>query len=129
MTTGDMDLFFIPWVLVGRETFDGMKYYHSPRVLEELVLAIKDGRIDKIQLDWKGWEVREFDIPDIYVRSFIDACSKKGKKNNRRIEKFSEEIYETILSLVEEVGYIDDDYDEEDYADDWWKRGDDMQWE
>ncbi len=113
--TGQGDgLFLIPWVLAGRESRGKMRYYHKPNLLEELTLALKDGRMNRFNLEGKGWEVKEFDIPEIYIKSFIEVCSTAKKK---KIEKYAEEIYGAVLGLVEDEEDYYGDFENYDSAD------------
>jgi len=121
----------IPFVLIASVINGKFLHCYSPKDLEDRVLQLKEGRVDFDWLTEGGWEIREVDVPEIYVGKFIKKCSSKNKK---KIRKYAREILEYADDYFAEfrremLGHLEPEfedysdlyYKEEDEPGDWWK--------
>jgi len=140
----DVEFLYVPFVLISFQSTLGNEPSHIWDVndLSKVSLAVKDGRLSRKNLENKGWQVEEIDIPNRMVELFNDFCfrdkseKKIVNKANRIFNLAQKQIdYEYEGSFrsfnetnenLENKSYrdsYDGMYDEEDYMDDWWKRG------
>lgn len=105
LTRSDRELYYVPRVLFAH------KYLHScnsrfvfkyePRLLQRIPNLIKEGKINLDSLNFKEWEATEVEIPQKYVRSFIDACFFSGKK--KVIKKMARSLCEFLRETAEGI--------------------------
>ena len=97
LTKNRRNVFIIPRVLAGIESKGIINYNYNPKFLKKLGEGFLEGKISRELAEEKGWKVREFDIPDIYVQGFIYACQNEDKD---KIERCAEEIH---IHVAEEI--------------------------
>jgi len=135
----DREFLYIPFVLFSYCSADSIYVTHrwDKEILSKLTLMIREGKLTKNKLEDSQWSVEEIDIPDRIIEKFTDSCFRR-KKEQRLITK-ADRIFNWVQdhmeyeennhsNLKETKTYrdsYDGMYDEEDYRNDWWKRGED----
>ena len=122
----DREAFWIPKVIAGvsfikENGTKKIRYYHSPSVLEQISLAVSEGRIRRDDFLSQGWEIYECEVPDMYLKGLIEVCNKGDKE---KIRQYSREILEYIREVAMETGSL-----EEDYSDYWWRKSKEWEWD
>ncbi|VVB78428.1 Uncharacterised protein [uncultured archaeon] len=141
----DVEFLYVPFALISYLPTISKDPVHiwDENILSKLTLDIKEGRLSKRNLEKKGWQIEEIDIPYRMVELFNDFCFRK--KSDKKITNKANRIFNLARRLIdyEYEGSLssssdnhtphaykdsyDGMYDQEDYEQDWWKRGE--EWE
>lgn len=139
----DREFLYIPFVLFSYCSVNSATINHNwnEETLDKLTLILKERKITRKKLEGKEWEVEEVQISGKRIGNFVDSCF-AGKPVDEILNK-ADKMFNLARDYIEKEDdcCIADDnatvyrdsydgmYDEEDYGDDWWKRGEDPEWE
>ena len=93
VSPGDREFVFVPFVLFSYCP-NSRKPVHNwdENTLENLTLAIKEGKITAERLEDRGWEVHEIEIPKKMIKKFRDFCFKR--ESEKSINKKADRIFD-----------------------------------
>ena len=112
------EIYYIPSVLVSTICRGEVDHLYHPNLLETMNLSIINGKITRNSLEERNWEVWEVDVPDNTIRKFANAFSNPDEDVLKvKCDRFLSYVLERFQNIIH------DNEDDEDYKDDWWKRG------
>lgn len=128
VTASKKEFFYVPSVLFEVNCPLFSRFYFNPSTLENLTLAVKEGRLSRERLEKKGWKVEEVGIPKEFIIDFINFSRRRHEQKKDTAIDIMRFMYESVKDKNRSIeginnSFDDEYYDGEDYKANWWKRG------